>query len=235
MKRDDQSKKVNAALDDLFTELKARYFAIEATCLNGRPNDVDVLGMVMKAIFAADEDSDVDKDIVVDREGELAAYYSNILDEEASYPDFAEWESIGVCGLSFASRNLEIVDKYNRVHRHFTYGEAKSLEEKILRPNGWRLPTSEEWRKVKDKHPTTTGDVLKLTKNGWVWPEDIIEWSRDPSAILKITHQCDAGCYWSSTASDDFEAQGLVIPKSIHVCMCGFIEYCGLSIRCVRI
>ena len=66
---------------------------------------------------------------------------------EVVYPDFSYWKENAIewAGLRFAPEDFYVVDEQGRRKTHFAWDEAIEYEEKVMKPNGWRLPTDNEW------------------------------------------------------------------------------------------
>lgn len=108
---------------------------------------------------------------------------------------------------------------------YFTYNEAMELEEKVLKPNGWRLPTRSEWVLLaeefgQDKNGKLDAHVLMdnlcLPLTGGVWT----------GSLLNGTTY---GVYWSRVSFSDtfayvlhFTTAGDAYPQRIDSKMDGF-------------
>lgn len=110
---------------------------------------------------------------------------------------FEEWEKNGTkvekLGIIVASRDVDLnyddmgVVRENNVY--YTYNKAMEVEKKHLKPNGWRLPTKDEWQALYDEYGNDIVDVLGLQKNGYI-----------SAANGSLYDQGTYGYYWSSTA-----------------------------------
>ena len=64
--------------------------------------------------------------------------------KEAIFPDFSAWRRDAIktkSGLVFAPSDLYISNKDGVRRYFFTWDEAMQIEQQILRPCGWRLPS----------------------------------------------------------------------------------------------
>lgn len=123
--------------------------------------------------------------------------------------------------------------------RYFTYDEAMELEEKVLKPNGWRLPTANEWTKIvaefgTDENPDAAIEVLNLESNGFIWDNCMKEYNKDPKDYDSVIGRGVGGHWWSATATSSTYAyllytfSGRVIPQDINDRGDGF------AVRCVK-
>lgn len=110
---------------------------------------------------------------------------------------FEEWEKNGTrvekLGIIVAPRDVDLnyddmgVVRENNVY--YTYDNAMKIEKKHFKPNGWRLPTKDEWQALYDEYGDRIADVLGLQKNGYI---SVV------NGLLYLQGTC--GLYWSSTA-----------------------------------
>lgn len=89
--------------------------------------------------------------------------------------DPASWKRDGIrtrTGLTFAPKNLRIIREPGCEQEYFSWYEATELEQRILRPCGWRLPTAEEWKNItRDYAPLGRMiNKLKLSYDGRIDP-----------------------------------------------------------------
>ena len=108
---------------------------------------------------------------------------------------------------------------------YFTWYEAMKLEEKVLKPNGWRLPTRSEWVLLaeefgQNEYGELDADVLmkslKLPLTGNVWSGSLNNGTAN-------------GYYWTRASSSDtnayrlrFNTSGDVYPQFSSSKMSGF-------------
>ena len=157
-----------------------------------------------------------------------------------SYPNFNEWhvKSIFVNKrLSFAPKNFYVIDRHEQYRSFFTFKEALDIEKKILRPNGWRLPTFEEWKIVKEDFMLAqafAGD-LNLQLQGFVSWCDMKVYKRNRYNEYSCSlYSGLAGYYWSSEAFGAGHALALI--RYDNLVYTEPVETRnGLSIRCVAL
>lgn len=147
-----------------------------------------------------------------DRE-EIAKIIKEVLanDEKAEHreklPDFEKWKEQAIkldCGITLAPEDFFVGDK-----KFFTWDEAMEYEKEVLRPNGWRLPTSKEWAILYGHYGINekTGEddaegfmgTLKLGLNGYICDDDMDRHNED-NELFGLIDQGSYGHYWSSTA-----------------------------------
>ena len=135
--------------------------------------------------------------------------------------DFALWREKGIrserLGLMIAPVDYcEYTKNGERKKTHFTYAEAMDIEEKILRPNGWRLLTSQEWFaicqefSVKENAPKDVArflDKLNLNPDADRKAEQIIRKSKSGA---KKTGRISP--YWTPREKDSKHAKAMIIP-----------------------
>lgn len=141
---------------------------------------------------------------------ELGALY-DCLDEGKDSQDtdesvFARWQKDAIvsklAGVRIAPEDVKInfgdIGTVRDGNVYFTYDQALELEEKYLKPNGWRLPTRREWVLICEEFGgagDTKEEVGKLVKalnlkqNGRFDPDDDT-----------LYNQGARGGYWSRTA-----------------------------------
>ena len=150
------------------------------------------------------------------------------------------WEKDGIksdlTGLIVAPENVtkDLAGGIGTEHdgkRYFTYDEAMELEEKVLKPNGWRLPTRSEWVLLaeefgQNENGEPDGNIfakkLNLPLPGYFWQGTLYSgttgayyWSR---VSYSTTHAYDL----------HFNTSGGLSPQNYHNKMDGF------AIRCVK-
>ena len=121
---------------------------------------------------------------------------------ELIYTDFDLWHENSIealNGLRFAPEDLVTIEHIRGAspaksasiftYEYFSFNEATSIEKKLLRPNGWRLPTILEW------------ELLPMSYN------------RDIGAMTSsLNLECskmESGCYWSSESCGRFSSTAL--------------------------
>lgn len=82
-----------------------------------------------------------------------------VLKSEEQYPDFDKWDREAIETNVWLHTNPETTrDSFlvvapedfhikhdGKIKIHFTWDEAMEYEEEVLKPHGWRLPTTKEW------------------------------------------------------------------------------------------
>ena len=171
------------------------------------------------------------------------------------YPAFYTWHKEAIntkSGLIFAPEDFYIVKRREHLltddgcagsetHRKtfFTGDEALELEKKVLMPNGWRLPTKDDWQAVCDEFrtPGRLKRKLKLTLNGYIDYDEMGEYNQKLEAN-NILGLGPFGYFWSSTEFDKASMYCMGIGNSLIGRFLGPTvavdrrDY-GYSIRCV--
>ncbi len=159
-------------------------------------------------------------------------------------PDFESWEknAITIGDLEFAPEDFYLLSGKmpDGKREYFTWHDAKWLEKEVLKPNGWRLPTSKEWGKLCEEYDHNIAELrakLNLGLKGYISGD-----MREYYDTLKA--QCYAkgilGLYWSGTAAAYIYGENrahnlhMFSDKSIAV-GCNDKDDAGLSLRCVRL
>lgn len=106
-----------------------------------------------------------------------------LIDDELVYPDFSIWEHSAITtetGIVFAPEDFCVYYGDGLQRDYFSYDEAMEIEENILRPYGWRLPTAKEWLRVINEFvtPERLRNALKLSRNGYIPHEGMDEYRR---------------------------------------------------------
>lgn len=161
----------------------------------------------------------------------------SVIDKLACYSVFPEWKRNSVetqWGLIFAPNNFYTSDEQEKLFSRFSWDEAKIIEEILLKPAGWRLPTMNEWGMVikyarKDQELFST---INLCREGWI-PKPCVIAELEPQFAQYSLGRDFIGAYWSSTACNDSEAYCYIFDKNKHAAITPQDKECGLSIRCV--
>ena len=134
--------------------------------------------------------------------------------------------------------------------RYFTYDEAMALEEELFEPNGWRLPTIQEFMLLHaiygldengQDNPKALHKDLQLEPQGYISSSDMDEYNEDPENYEKnggtVLSRTTHGNWWSRSASSGTYANYL------HTNISGTSGYVnaqnsayrglGFSVRCV--
>lgn len=130
-------------------------------------------------------------------------------------------------GFKLAPADLEIDGK-----EYFTWDEAKEIEEKYLKPNGWRLPTVGEFVMLYGKYGIDEDgeddveafcEALKIEKKGY----------KDSNGLLNL--QDSYGVWWSTAASSVSLAYALyMLSSNLNPQGNNFKAY-GFALRCVSL
>ncbi len=167
--------------------------------------------------------------------------------KEYSAPDFSAWkkdETKTRSGITFAPEDFCLTDSEGRRKELFTWREAMELEERILRQNGWRLPTDDEWSQmIRELGHAGLRNKLKLCLNGCVNSSDMPNYNSSLVQINRNHGKGEQGFYWSrtaysSTVHTEKYACGMFLDKNgafIYASAFTFATIVdnGLSVRCV--
>ena len=128
------------------------------------------------------------------------------------YPDFDYWISTGIVsnrlGTRIAPEDLWI-QCGNKRKEYWTYEAYKNLEAELLIPNGWRLPTDEEWLVLLREFGTNVfGDTdhrslmsnLRLKYGGYIKEDDIAAYDAFPHDPIYV-HNLGLGGYYLTSDS----------------------------------
>lgn len=134
--------------------------------------------------------------------------------------------------------------------RYFTYDEAMALEKELLEPNGWRLPTTQEFMLLYAAYgldengqddPKALREALKFEPQGYIDSDDMDEYNEAPENFENndgtVIGRTTGGRWWSRNASSATYANFLGTPLHSGT---GYVtaqgRHCrggGLSVRCV--
>lgn len=134
--------------------------------------------------------------------------------------------------------------------RYFTYDEAMALEKELFEPNGWRLPTVEEFmilyvayglNENGEDDPKALHEALKLETQGYITTNDMDEYNNDPENFENnggtVNGRTTDGYWWSRNASSSAYANYLytfISGSSGNVNAQGSLyRGYGFSVRCV--
>lgn len=134
-------------------------------------------------------------------------------------------------GMGFVVAPFDLVLPDDK--KYFTWDEAMEIEEKYLKPNGWRLPTVKDFTMLYGKYGLDEDgeeNVKNLVKIFSLGLNGFRDYDDD------MHYQGTGGLYWSSTAcsSDTYahylylNSSGAVDPADIGN------KYDGFSLRCVK-
>ena len=159
-------------------------------------------------------------------------------------PDFESWEknAITIGDLKFAPEDFYLLSGKmpDGKREYFTWHDAKWLEKEVLKPNGWRLPTSKEWKKLCEEYDHNIAELrakLNLSLKGYISGGDMREYYN----TLKAQRYTKGifGLYWSGTAAANIygenRAHNLHMFSDELVAVGNNDKDAGLSLRCVRL
>lgn len=149
------------------------------------------------------------------------------------YPDFDTWEDNSISLLNgeliLAPEDFYVIDKNGEKKEYFTWDEAMEYEEKVLKPNGWRLPTCREMCLIAANYVNEEGN------------DDTELFMDELHANLKGHKDEDGningvgsnGYWWSSTASSNGYARYLIFFSGYFRPQSNGNKGYGFSVRCV--
>jgi len=129
-------------------------------------------------------------------------------------PDFEAWERNGISSEwldgKVAPEDLWIELDGDRFE-YFTARAIRLFEENVLIPNGWRLPTPDEWHKMVEEFGTEAGESdhrilmanLGLRYGGYVEEDVMDDYNDNPSDSGYIHNLGSAGYYLASNLDDN--------------------------------
>lgn len=139
-----------------------------------------------------------------------------------------EWNENAIetgLGLRVAPADFKLGDK-----EYFTWDEAKEIEEKYLKPKGWRLPTVNEFVMLYGKYGIDGAgdddvegfrDKLKMELRGYRDSDD------------HLYNQGTYGLWWSTSANSSTSACNLLMFSSVLYPQGSGSKVYGLTLRCV--
>ena len=152
---------------------------------------------------------------------------------------FSAWKENAIhtgSGITFAPEDFYVLDEQGRRKEFFTWDEAMQLEREILRPNGWRLSTLQDWAKVGHEFKTSRNirEKLHLGLNGLIWWDKMERCNEDPDSVTTPCAWGDYGFYWSSTMINGVGVYRLYLDDSlIRPARSSNYRNYGSSVRCV--
>ena len=129
-------------------------------------------------------------------------------------PDFETWRMNGIpsewLGVKVAPEDLYIEFDGDR-YEYFTAKAMRMFEENVLIPNGWRLPTPDEWHMMVEEFGTEDGESdhrilmanLGLRYGGYVEEDAVDDYNANPSDSGRIHNLGSAGYYLASNLDDN--------------------------------
>ena len=129
------------------------------------------------------------------------------------YPNFSDWARRMVqtaSGVLFAPQDFTIDYETGR-RCYFDWYEALGFEEKVLRPNGWRLPTASELEEVAEHGYEFVFRELNLGLYGYIPNNKMTDYRRffSPAGSRYVFDTSTRGYYWSSTSDSGSTAFAL--------------------------
>lgn len=158
------------------------------------------------------------------------------------YPNFANWEKQTIrtkSGVIFAPQDFFIDYEPGR-RSYFDWHEAMGFEEKVLRPNGWRLPTASELESIAEEGSDFVFRKLNLGLYGYISNDRMSSYRRTllPIGSRHVTDISMRGYYWSSTSNTGSTAFALGFGGSRllkdHPVVNIYAKNYGRNIRCVK-
>lgn len=132
---------------------------------------------------------------------------------EVILPDFEAWKQNGIYSKRLdaliAPEDLWI--KFDGDEwKYFNPYDLRQFEEYVLKPNGWRLPSDDEWLAILKEFGTKEGETdlaflmeqLGLIFGGYVEEKHVDDYNvcpHDPSFVHNVQR---SGCYAASSVSD---------------------------------
>lgn len=161
------------------------------------------------------------------------------MEQKQIYSDFSVWEKYAIrtkSGLIFAPDDLVVRDGLGHQKEFFTWKEAMELEESVLKPAGWRLPTMDEWKRAvfEFRSAKKIRSALDLGLNGIIEVNLMDSYNYRPRVEI-VAFRGIYGLYRSSTTYQDFSKKqflSLYLDSSVAVPF-NNSEDKGYSVRCV--
>ncbi len=181
---------------------------------------------------------------------------------EVILPDFETWKQDGVYSKRLealiAPEDLFIIfdgDKWE----YFNPQALKPFEENVLKPNGWRLPSDDEWLAILGEFGTRDGETdlvflveqLNLSYGGYVEEENVDDYNcypHDPGLVHNLER---SGCYASvdssahsacrSGSDAPFNRYFYYLKERDPIYGCEYVGVCGTTaeeayrVRCISV
>lgn len=162
------------------------------------------------------------------------------------YPDFTKWDKDAIDtpikGLKVAPEDFYVV-KDGKRKDYFTWDEAMEYERTVLKPNGWRLPTTREWFILVGAYGMNEwGEhdykaffkTLKMERRGYV-PKDKMDKYNEVLDSGEVKRVGDEGDWWSSTATSASLAFYLSESSDYFYPQGSGYKGNGFTVRCVKV
>lgn len=128
-------------------------------------------------------------------------------------------------------------EKYGKLYNWYAVNDSRGLA-----PNGWHIPSDDEWAKLIDYLGGKDVAGLKMKNtSGWVKEGDGTNesgFSCLPGGFRFVDGYFDYiehnGCWWSSTQKDNEGAWTRHLVYSNNIMTKNFFDKSGLSVRCLR-
>lgn len=179
-----------------------------------------------------------------------------------SLPDFEDWKQNGIysqqIGAMIAPEDLYIVFDGD-TWKYFNPRALEKFEEHVLKPNGWRLPSDDEWLAILKEFGTKDGETdiaflmeqLGLTFGGYVEEKHVDDYNvcpHDPNLIHNVQR---SGCYAAASVPDHTTHDNSVatpinrylyfLKERDPIYGCEYVGVCGTAaqeaylVRCVSV
>lgn len=161
------------------------------------------------------------------------------------YPDFTKWDKDAIDtlikGLKVAPEDFYEV-KDGKRKDYFTWDEAMEYERTVLKPNGWRLPTTREWYMLVGAYGVDEwgendceafSRTLKMERRGYV-PKDKMDKYNEVLDSGEVDSVGSEGDWWSSTATNPSDANYLTEYSGSFYPQASYYKDIGLTVRCVK-
>lgn len=163
----------------------------------------------------------------------------------AEYPNFTKWNKEAIDtpieGLKVAPEDFYVM-KDGKRKDYFTWGEAMEYERAVLKPNGWRLPTTREWYMLVGAYGVDErGEndhrafyrALKMKRRGYI-PDSKMDAYNEKLDSDAVEYDGRAGHWWSSTAANISQANSLGEYSGYFAPQSNYYKGYGFTVRCVE-
>lgn len=139
--------------------------------------------------------------------------------KEVKYPDFSIWRKRGIVSARLkrfvAPEDLCVIIDGGIEKVYWTQEEAAIFENDVLKPNGWRLPTTEEWLVLANEFGKTCdsdesvymlAERLKLSFGGYVPMASMEAYNSEESNECIVCNYGNIGAYVAKSATEELLA-----------------------------